>query len=249
VESIVPFSETFAVPDQRPLITLLRLERLVMWVKVCGIRDLETARRIGEFGADAIGLNFFARSPRCVERAVAREIAQVVSDSVESIGLFVNHPLDEVLLTTDDCGLSTVQIHGDESPDFLAELKSQRPQLKLLRAFRVDESGCGCVADYLAECDRLNVDIAGCLVDSHVAGEYGGTGHTAPWDLLADQYDRDNWPPLIVAGGLTPANVADAIRVTQPFGVDVASGVESARGVKDLNLVREFIAAAKGTVP
>ena len=217
-----------------------------MWVKVCGIRDVETAQRVCELGADAIGLNFFAPSPRCVDRAVAREIAQQLGDSVESIGLFVNHELNEVLSTIDECGLATVQIHGDETPEFLADLTSQRPDLKLLRAFRVDVSGCGGIAEYLADCARLNVNIAGCLVDSHVAGEYGGTGHTAPWDLLADQYDRDNWPPLIVAGGLSPANVADAIRVTQPFGVDTASGVESTRGVKDLDLVRDFIAAAKG---
>ncbi len=217
-----------------------------MWVKVCGIRDVETAQRVCELGADAIGLNFFAPSPRCVDRAVAREIAQQLGDSVESIGLFVNHELNEVLSTIDECGLATVQIHGDETPEFLADLTSQRPDLKLLRAFRVDASGCGRIAEYLADCARLNVNIAGCLVDSHVEGEYGGTGHTAPWGLLADQYDRDNWPPLIVAGGLTPANVADAIRVTQPFGVDTASGVESTRGVKDLDLVRDFIAAAKG---
>ncbi len=216
-----------------------------MWVKICGIRDSATARSVCEAGADAIGLNFYSPSPRCVERAVAREIAQEFGESLEMIGLFVNHSLDEVLATVDECGLQTVQLHGDETPEFLAELAIRRPDLRLLRAFRIDESGCGAIGEYLAECSRLNVKLAGCLVDSHVAGEYGGTGHTAPWDLLADQYDSARWPPLIVAGGLHPANVADAIRITRPFGVDVASGVESARGVKDLDLVREFIAAAK----
>lgn len=216
-----------------------------MWVKICGIRDPETAQSVCEAGADAIGLNFFAPSPRCVERAVAREIAQEFGEPLEIIGLFVNHSLDDVLATVDDCGLKTVQLHGDETPEFLAELSSRRPALRLLRAFRIDESGCGVVAEYLTECRRLSVRLAGCLVDSHVAGEYGGTGHTAPWDLLADQYDAARWPPLIVAGGLHPANVAEAIRITRPFGVDVASGVESARGFKDLELVREFIAAAK----
>lgn len=216
-----------------------------MWVKICGIRDVETARCICELGADAIGLNFFAPSPRFVERAAAREITQAVADSVEAVGLFVNHELHEVIETAAECGLKTVQLHGDEPPEFLAELMSRRPELRLLRAFRVDESGCGAVADYLAECQRLNVSLTGCLVDSHVTGEYGGTGHTAPWDLLADQYDAARWPRLIVAGGLNPGNVAEAIRVTRPFGVDVASGVESARGVKDLDLVREFIVAAR----
>ena len=216
-----------------------------MWVKICGIRDSATACSVCEAGADAIGLNFYSPSLRCVERAVAREIAQQFGESLEIIGLFVNHSLDEVLVVVDECGLQTVQLHGDETPEFLAELASRRPDIRLLRAFRIDESGCSVIGEYLAECDRLNVKLAGCLVDSHVAGEYGGTGHTAPWDLLADQYDAARWPPLIVAGGLHPANVAEAIRITRPFGVDVASGVESARGFKDLELVREFIAAAK----
>jgi phosphoribosylanthranilate isomerase len=216
-----------------------------MWVKICGIRDSPTARFVHEVGADAIGLNFYAHSPRCVERAVARTIAQEFGSSLDVIGLFVNHSLDEVLAAVDDCGLATVQLHGDESPEFLADLSRRRPDLRLLRAFRIDASGCGRVARYLAECERLDVRLSGCLLDSHVAGEYGGTGHTAPWDLLADQYDAAHWPPLVVAGGLHPANVAEAIRITRPFGVDVASGVESARGVKDLELVREFIAAAK----
>jgi len=219
-----------------------------MWVKICGIRDAVTARCVCDAGADAIGLNFYSPSPRSVERAVAREIAQEFGASLEVVGLFVNHRLDDVLATVDECDLKTVQLHGDETPAFLAELARRRPDLRLLRAFRIDDSGCGEVAEYLAECSRRNVSLAGCLIDSRVTGEYGGTGHTAPWDLLADQYDAARWPPLIVAGGLHPANVAEAIRVTRPFGVDVASGVESARGVKDLDLVREFVATAKSAL-
>ena len=91
------------------------------------------------------------------------------------------------------------------------------------------------------------MSLDGCLVDSRVAGEYGGTGHTAPWDLLAGQYDSRRWPRLILAGGLTPDNVADAIRIVSPAGVDVASGVESSRGVKDLDLVASFVEAARGS--
>ncbi|MBI1310972.1 N-(5'-phosphoribosyl)anthranilate isomerase [bacterium] len=222
-----------------------RRESVAMWVKVCGIRDLVTAQRVCDLGADAIGLNFFAPSPRCVDRSVAHEIAQAIGNSVELVGLFVNHDLTDVLATVADCRFRTVQLHGNETPEYLAELTSQRPDLRLLRAFRIDESGCGAVAEYLVECERLNVRLGGCLIDAHVSGEYGGTGKTAPWDLLADQYDAARWPRLIVAGGLTPANVAEAIRVTRPFGVDVASGVESARGVKDLDLVRKFIVAAR----
>ena len=218
-----------------------------MWVKICGIRDVATAEKIVSLGPDAIGLNFFAKSPRCVDRSVAAEISSSLPAAIESVGLFVNHDLNDVLDTADQCGLTMIQVHGDEPPEFLAELKGCSADVKILRAFRVDDRGLAEVTDYLAECRKLDVCLAGCLIDSRVDGEYGGTGHTAPWDLLAGQYDADRWPRLILAGGLHPGNLADAIRVTNPFGVDVASGVESERGVKDLTLVRDFIQAARQT--
>lgn len=218
-----------------------------MWIKICGIRDEETAARIVTLQPDAIGLNFFATSPRCVDVDTASHIAASLPESVEAVGLFVNHSLDEVVEITDRCGIPTAQLHGDESPAFLAELQSRRPELKLLRAFRVGDDGCGEVAAHLAECRALEIRLAGCLIDARVEGTYGGTGHTAPWDLLADQYDSARWPRLIVAGGLSPNNVAEAIRITSPFGVDVASGVESEKAVKDLELVQRFIAAARSS--
>ncbi len=184
-----------------------------MWVKICGIRDSATARSVCEARADAIGLNFYSPSPRCVERAVAREIAQKFGESLEIIGLFVNHSLDEVLATVDESGLQTVQLHGDETPEFLAELASRRPDLRLLRAFRIDESGCGVIAEYLAECDRLNVKLAGCLVDSHVAGEYGGTD-CAPGSGRSCQYRVATLQ--LLRSRLHPANIAEAIAL-RPF--------------------------------
>jgi phosphoribosylanthranilate isomerase len=216
-----------------------------MWVKICGIRDVETAELVVSLGPDAIGLNFFAKSPRCVDRSVAAEISALLPAAIESVGLFVNHDLNDVLDTADQCGLTMIQLHGDEPPEFLAKLKGCSDDVQILRALRVDDSGLAEVADYLAECRKLDLCLAGCLIDARVNGEYGGTGHTAPWDLLADQYDADRWPRLIVAGGLHPGNLADAIRITRPFGVDVASGVESERGVKDLALVESFIQAAR----
>jgi len=216
-----------------------------MWVKICGIRDIKTAKQIVSLKPDAVGLNFFTKSPRCVEQTVAAEISAILPPEIDSVGLFVNHELNDVVDTAQQCGLTMIQLHGDEPPEFLAELKACSSEVKILRAFRVDDSGLSEVADYLAECRNLDVCLAGCLIDARVDGEYGGTGHTAPWDLLADQYDADRWPRLIVAGGLHPGNLADAIRVTRPFGVDVASGVESERGVKDLALVEHFIQAAR----
>jgi phosphoribosylanthranilate isomerase len=216
-----------------------------MWVKICGIRDVATAEQVVSLNPDAVGLNFFAKSPRCVDREVAAEISARLPPEIESVGLFVNHELNDVVDTAQQCGLTMIQLHGDEPPEFLAELKGCSDDLQILRALRVDDRGLAEVAEYLAECRKLDVCLAGCLIDARVDGEYGGTGHTAPWDLLADQYDADRWPRLIVAGGLHPGNLADAIRVTRPFGVDVASGVESERGVKDLALVENFIQAAR----
>jgi phosphoribosylanthranilate isomerase len=217
-----------------------------MWVKICGIRDVKTATQIAALNPEAVGLNFFAKSPRSVDVETAAKISSTIPEAIERIGLFVNHAAGDVLDICQRCSIDTAQLHGDETPEFLAELKSTRPDLKLLRAFRVDATDCcSKIADYLAKCGQLGVTLDGCLVDSRAEGEYGGTGHTAPWDLLADQYDSRGWPRLILAGGLMPENVAEAIRVTRPWGVDVASGVESSRGVKDVSLVEKFIEAAR----
>lgn len=216
-----------------------------MWIKVCGLRDLATAAAVAELQVDAIGLNFYAPSPRYVSKDIATEIVRRLPASVDGVGLFVNHALNDVLETAEQCALKTVQIHGDEPPEFLAAIKANAPSLKVLRAFRIGAEGCRDVASYLAECRRLNVCLSGCLIDARVEGAFGGTGHTAPWDLIADQYDPARWPRLIVAGGLNAANVAAAIARTTPFGVDVASGVESVPGTKDLALVRQFVAAAR----
>ncbi len=217
-----------------------------MWTKICGIRDLETAAKIAALKPDAIGLNFFVKSPRRVDVETAVKISEALPSDIERVGLFVNHSNEDVLQICRECSLGTAQLHGDETPEFLAELQTADSDLKLLRAFRVDaDSGCAEIEEFLARCEVLGVTLDGCLVDSRVEGEYGGTGHSAPWDLLRGQYDSRRWPRLILAGGLTPDNVADAICIVSPVGVDVASGVESSRGVKDLNLVADFIEAAR----
>jgi len=246
-ETIYPQSG-FAIrrPQNISSTTVLPQRRTeIMWVKICGICDRTTTDRVVDLHPDAIGLNFYAQTPRCIHPQTAAQIVESLPESIEPVGLFVNHSLEEVIDLTEQCSISTAQLHGDETPEFLAELNVRCPELNLLRAFRVGDEGCGAVAEYLAECGTLGVCLAGCLIDARVTGSYGGTGHTAPWDLLADQYDSARWPRLIVAGGLTPDNVAEAIRVTVPYGVDVASGVESAKAVKDLELVKRFIAAAR----
>ena len=217
------------------------------WIKICGMRDLATAIDVAQQGPSAIGLNFFAQSPRAVTPVQAAEIVQHLCISALSptlIGLFVNHSLDEIEALASQAGLSAIQLHGDESPEFLRELHERHPDWSLLKAFRVGDS-LRPVAEFVAECQRLSVPLAGCLLDARVTGTFGGTGQVAPWELIAKDYDKQNWPPLILAGGLTPDNVAEAIETVLPFGVDTASGVESSPGVKDSKLLARFVAEAR----
>ena len=211
-----------------------------MWTKICGIRDVPTAKLAAQLGAQAIGLNFFARSPRCVDVETAADIVRQVPAGVEPVGLFVNHSVAEIEAIADRCGLRTIQLHGDEPPEMLAELQ----RFRIIRAFRVGQEGLADGSTYLQACRRLNALPWACLIDARVAGAYGGTGHMAPWDVVRDGYLRGEWPQLILAGGLNPDNVADAIRTVQPWGVDVAGGVESSVACKDAALMRDFIQRA-----
>jgi phosphoribosylanthranilate isomerase len=215
------------------------------WTKVCGIRDVATARAAASAGASAIGLNFFAKSPRSITPTVAAQIvAAVDTAATQPIGLFVNHSQDEIDSIAAQIGVSAIQLHGDESPQFVAELQKRHPGWSILKAFRIGDS-LQPIAEFVTECERLNVRLAGCLLDARVDGSFGGTGVVAPWELIARDYDRTNWPPLILAGGLTPDNVAAAIRTVRPMGVDTASGVESSPGVKDTKLLARFVAEAQ----
>ena len=216
-----------------------------MWVKICGITDESTAEAVCGLAPDAIGLNFHPPSPRSVSPVVAARIAAVMPDGVLRVGVFVNRAASEIEDLAHECRLDQIQLHGDESPEQLAEVRRRLPSIPVIRAWRMAGDSLADLESHLTDCRALGIELAGCLIDSRVAGAYGGTGHTVAWDALVRAYRRDSWPPLILAGGLTPDNVADAIRATQPWGVDVASGVESAPGVKDIELVRRFIAKAR----
>lgn len=219
--------------------------RATPWAKLCGVRDAATAAALAELRPDAIGLNFYPRSARYVTPEVAAEIGRVLPAEVAAVGVFVNAGVDEILRTVDAASLAAVQLHGDEPPEAVAELKQRRDGLAVIRAWRVGEEGLTPLAEYLADCEALGARPDAVLVDAKVSGAYGGTGHTAPWHLLQD-YQRD-WPPLILAGGLTPGNVAEAVAAVRPWGVDTAGGVESTPGVKDAGLGAAFLAAARGT--
>lgn len=215
-----------------------------MWIKICGIRDTATARFLADLGVDALGLNFYAPSPRSVTIEQAAEIANAVRGRVTLVGLFVNHSVAEVQRAIDEVGLEMLQFHGDEPPEFLAEF----PEFRIVRAFRMGPEGLAPVADYLRRGRRLNALPWACLIDAATPGQFGGTGMTADWQELADNF-HGGWPPLILAGGLTPVNVESAIEATHPWGVDVASGVEVSKAVKDRDLITQFVTAARRCLP
>jgi phosphoribosylanthranilate isomerase len=215
-----------------------------MIVKICGITTVEDALTAASAGADFIGLNFYAASPRAVACEQARKIARALPAGVEAVGLFVNAEQLEIQNHCRRAGIRTVQLHGDEPPELVAELE----EFAVIRAFRCGNDGLGPLAEYLQRCGRSGRIPDYVLIDARRAGRYGGTGQSPPWDVVARDYRRGMWPPLLLAGGLTPANVAEAIARVRPWGVDTASGVESAPGRKDAEMVRAFVRAARDAV-
>ena len=180
-----------------------------------------------EAGADALGLNFYEPSPRYLPLQKAAEITRHLPPFVARVGLFVNAPEEQVRATIEATGINTLQFHGDEPPEFCARFAP----LKVIKAFRMQGS------QTLRELAEFNVDAL--LLDSFEAGTPGGTGMIFNWDLARQA--KDEGKPIILAGGLTPENVAEAIHETWPYAVDVASGVEVEKGRKDTALVRHFI--------
>uniref|UniRef100_A0A7C2P780 N-(5'-phosphoribosyl)anthranilate isomerase n=1 Tax=Schlesneria paludicola TaxID=360056 RepID=A0A7C2P780_9PLAN len=217
-----------------------------VWTKICGIRDPAVLEWLLPLAPSAIGLNFFPSSPRFVSPEVARDIASRLPPHIESVGVFVNVTAPEAAGIAEMVGLNRVQFHGDDPPALLAEFQRLCPTASIIRAARMPVEGLAGLAAYLDECRNLGVVLSACLIDAYVTGHYGGTGTVVSWDKLRQDYRTREWPPLILAGGLTAGNVAAAIRTVKPWGVDVASGVESSPGVKDRTLTERFLAAARG---
>jgi phosphoribosylanthranilate isomerase len=211
-------------------------------VKICGLTCVEDALLCAEMGADWIGLNFHPASPRYVERRIAADIIDALPDTMTVVGVFVDRPPLEVAEVAGRLGLDVVQLHGHEPPEDLPRL---RP-LRVIRAFRLGHpSAWAEVQDYLARADGLGRPPDAVLVDAYLAGQPGGTGLSIEDEILEC---RPPLPRLILAGGLTPRNVADRVARVRPWMVDVASGVESAPGRKDPDLVATFLRAARGVV-
>ena len=207
-------------------------------IKICGITSAADSRQACSLGADAIGLNFYPRSPRCIDAATAAAILRELPPFVDAVGLFVNLPLPQVLEALRPLGrLRTFQWYGE------AHEPGDPSPYQLIAAFSVrDEDDLRLIDRYLDRCRSSGLLPAAVLVDAHVPGQYGGTGRTAPWAVLAEFRPE---VPLILAGGLTPENVAEAVRIVRPYAVDVASGVEHSPGRKDPEKMRRFIGSAR----
>jgi phosphoribosylanthranilate isomerase len=208
-------------------------------VKICGLTRVDQAVACAELGVDWIGLNFHPTSPRYVEPSQAAEIVRALPQSVSAVGVFVDRPVVEVAELASRTGIGIVQLHGQESPEVIGLLRPFR----VVKAFRLESyAAWGRVVDYLAQAESLGSPPDAILIDSYVAGKPGGTGQTIDGDFF------DGKPPLdhlILAGGLNASNVAEHIRRAGPWMVDVASGVESAPGCKDLSKVAAFVKAVR----
>jgi phosphoribosylanthranilate isomerase len=204
-------------------------------VKVCGVTSEKDALHAVRAGAWAIGLNLWPGSPRFLELDDAAAIAAALKRKAEIAGLFVNQPLDEIARAADQLGLTLVQLHGDEGPSFAAEV-ARRTGARVMKAMPIRSK-----AD-VASLDAFRADFH--LADAHVPGRRGGTGETFDWNLVANRRSR---VPLILSGGLTPDNVAEAIRTVRPYAVDVASGVELEPGRKDPAKVDALVQAVRAT--
>ena len=197
-------------------------------VKVCGITNLEDALAALDAGADILGFNFYARSPRHVTPAAARGIIERLPGGAECVGVFVNEASPaEVGRLAREAGVSAAQLHGDEPPEYCRGLVG----LTTIKALRVG-------ADFEPEAAAAYPADA-VLLDAHVAGEWGGTGRTFDWALA--RRTRAAVPRLFLAGGLNPDNVAEAVAAVRPYAVDVCSGVETSPGRKGAELLRRFV--------
>lgn len=210
-------------------------------IKICGVRTVGDAQKLIDAGVDAIGLNFYAPSPRSISLAEAEAIVGVVKEQLKTVGVFVNASVEEIVDTAGRLGLSAVQLHGDEPPEMLADLPTNLP---IIRAFRVGDEGLVAAARYLEQCAAAGRMPDMALVDAASGAAYGGTGKQIDWELLAQERPLLNGIRLVLAGGMKPDNVAEAIRAVRPDGVDTASGVETAPGEKSADLTNAFVANA-----
>lgn len=217
-----------------------------IYTKVCGLTEPENTRMVVDAGVDAIGLNFYPKSKRYISPDSAITLRNGISNHVDVVGVFVNAAREDVINIATAVRLSAVQFHGDESAVEIKQVQDRCPSAKILRAFRLSKDNLNQTIDEVRALKDAGVKLSAVLVDAFVSGEFGGTGHQLDHELIRQL--PVEWPPLIVAGGLTADNVANCIQTVRPWGVDVASGVESKPGMKDADKTRQFITAAKNAL-
>ena len=199
-------------------------------VKICGITRLQDALQACNAGADAIGLVFYEKSPRNIESSKAAQISRALPAFVTSVALFMNENENTIRQILDEVPIDCLQFHGDEDAEFCRQFN--RPYIKAI-AMDGETELRQKVSEYH--------DARGVLLDSHASGQAGGTGKTFDWNVIPQDLDV----PLILAGGLSVENVAEAVRIVRPYAVDVSSGVEREKGLKDAGLVTAFIHEVK----
>ncbi len=200
-----------------------------MRVKICGITNLEDALAAAEFGADAVCFVLYPNSPRCIKPAQAESIIAQLPPYVTTVGVFANQDMEEIRKIMLQCGFDLAQLQGEESPAFCREFGP-----RVVKAIRVkDKDSLEAMSHY---------SVRAFVLDTYREGQFGGTGERFDWDLalLAKRYGR-----IILAGGLTPENVRDAVAKVGPYGVDVSSGVEQKVGQKDHKKIKQFIETVK----
>ena len=194
-------------------------------VKVCGMTSLKDALNAVEGGADAVGFIFYKKSPRSVTMKTVREIVLELPPFVDTVGVFVDETAEQINKIADYCNLDIIQLHGNESPTFCKKIRR-----KVIKAFRIK--------DMQSVKKISNFQVSGFLLDTFSEKLHGGTGKVFDWNLALP---AKKFGPVIMAGGLTPNNVQQAVRQIRPYGVDVCSGVESEPGIKDHKKVRAFL--------
>ena len=198
-------------------------------VKICGMTNLNDVKVAVDGGVDAVGFIFYKKSPRSVTMQAVRKIVLELPPFVDSVGVFVNETAEQINKIADRCNLDRVQLHGNESPTFCKKIRR-----RVIKAIRVkDIQSLKKLSDY---------PVSSFLLDTFSEDQYGGTGKVFDWNLA---YPAKRYGPIILAGGLTPNNVRQAIQRIQPYGVDVCSGVESQPGIKDHKKMQTFLKNVK----
>ena len=201
-----------------------------MKVKICGITDSENAKKIGQLSINAIGLVFYDKSPRAISIPQANKIIDSLPPFISKVGLFVNSKSSYIDQVLNSVNIDTIQFHGDESPSDCSQF-----QMPFIKAIRMREG-----TNLLKKAEEFS-SAAGLLLDSFEEDSYGGTGKSFDWNLIRDNIDL----PIILAGGLNKDNVISAIEKTQPYAIDISSGVELEKGIKDIEMVKDIIKLVK----